>query len=91
MGSGDWTHLDKSDPPVYPGLDYSEYDDAFLSAERRMKQQLAAGDPPPAGLTPDDLRARIEAMRADSQKPDAATSGRSRSCHGREWHRGGCV
>lgn len=50
MGSRDWIHLDGSDPPVYPGFDYSEYDDAFLSAERRLKQQLAAGDPPPPGL-----------------------------------------
>ena len=72
MGSGDWTHLDESDPPVDPGFDFSEYDDAFLSAERTLKQQLAAGDPPPAGLTPDDLRARIDALRADSRKPDLA-------------------
>ncbi|MDE0369262.1 MAG: hypothetical protein OXI84_03885 [bacterium] len=66
MGSRDWTHLDESDPPVDPGFDFSEYDDAFLSAERSLKQPLAAGETPPAALTPDDLRAMIEAMRADS-------------------------
>jgi len=73
MGSGDWTHLDESDPPVDPGFDFSVYDDAFLSAERTLKQQIAAGDPPPAWLTPDDLRARIDAMRAEFGSPDAAT------------------
>ena len=45
MRSGDWTHLDESDPPVDPGFGFSEFDDAFLSAERTLKQQLAAGDP----------------------------------------------
>ena len=72
MGSRDWTHLDETDPPVDPGFDVSEYDEAFLSAERTLKQQLAAGNSPPAGLTPDDLRAMIDAMRADSRKPDVA-------------------
>ena len=72
MGSGDWTHLDESDTPVDPGFDFSVYDDAFLSAERTVQQQLSAGNPPPAGLTPDDLRAMIDAMRVDSRKPDVA-------------------
>lgn len=72
MGSKDWTHLDESDPPVDPGFDYSEYDEAFMSAERTLKQQLAAGGPVPPALTPDDLRAKIDAMRADSKKPDVA-------------------
>lgn len=51
----DWTHLDKSDSPVDPGFNYSVYEDAFLSAERTVQQQLAAWDPPPNGLTPEDL------------------------------------
>ena len=72
MGSRDWTHLDESDPPVDPGFDHSEYDEAFLSAEHRLRQQLAAGDPPPAALTPDDLRAMIDVIPADSRKPDVA-------------------
>ena len=74
MGSRarDWTHLDESDSPVDPGFDFSVYDDAFLSAERTLKQQLAAGDPPPAVLTPDDLRAMIDAIRAEAPKPDVA-------------------
>ena len=72
MGSGDWTHLDGSDPPVDPGFDFSVYDDAFLSAERTLKQQLAAGHPPPAALTPDDLRAMIDALRAEPPEPDVA-------------------
>ena len=72
MGSGDWTDLDQSDAPVDPGLDPSIYDDAFLSAERTLKRQVAAGDPPPAGLTPDDLRAMIDAIRAEPPKPDVA-------------------
>lgn len=71
MGSGDWTHLDESDAPVDPGFDFSAYDDAFLSAERTLKQQLAAGEPPPSGLTPDDLRAMIDAIRAESGGQDA--------------------
>ncbi len=72
MGSGDWTHLDESDAPVDPGFDFSVYDDAFLSAERTVQQQLAAGDPPPTGLAPDDLRAMIDAIRAEPRKPDVA-------------------
>ena len=68
--SGDWTDLDQSDAPVDPGFDFSVYDGAFLSAERTLRQQLAAGDPPPAGLTPDDLRAMIDATRAEPPKPD---------------------
>ena len=72
MVSGDWTHLDESDPPVDLGFDFSVYDDAFLHAERTMQQQLAAGDPPPAGLTLDDLRAMIDAIRAEPGSPDAA-------------------
>ena len=71
MGSGDWTHLDESDPPVDPGFDFSVYDDAFVSAERRVQRQIAAGDPPPAALGPDDLRAMIDELRAESGSPDA--------------------
>ena len=53
MGSGDWTHLDESDPSVDPGFDFSVYDGVFLSIE----QQLAAGDLLLAGLTRDELHA----------------------------------
>lgn len=72
MGSGDWSHLDESDAPVDPGFDFSVYDDAFLSAERTLQRQLASGEPPPVALGPDDLRAMIEALRAESGDQDAA-------------------
>ena len=35
-----------------PGFDFSEYDDAFLSAERTVQQRLAAGESPPTVLGP---------------------------------------
>jgi len=72
VGSGDWSHLDESDAPVDPGFDFSVYDDAFLSAERTLQRQLASGEPPPVALGPDDLRAMIEALRAESGDQDAA-------------------
>ena len=72
MGSGDWSQFDESDAPVDPGFDFSVYDDAFLSAERTVRRQLASGEPPPVALGPDDLRAMIEAIRAESGGRDAA-------------------
>ena len=67
MSSVDWTHLDETDPPVDPGFDFSVYDDAFQSAERKVEQQLVAGDPLPAGLAPDDSRSMVEAIRAEAR------------------------
>ena len=72
VSSGDWTHLDEVDPPVDPGFDFSVYDHAFLAAERDAREQLAAGEPPPPGLEPDDLRAMADAILAQARKPGVA-------------------
>ena len=68
MGSGDWDHLDESDPSVDPGFDFSVYDDVFLSIE----QQLAAGDLLPAGLTRDELRAMAARYAPRPREPHVA-------------------